>query len=125
MGGTSIRWSCRSQMLAVLSGGFPVEKQSPDPVEEIQWGGSFLVPLLLGDEDGAEGGDGDHQNRGASLHLVPEELPDEVKRVNGGADTGRFNDSDDDHDDTQTHKSAYAQLLTRFDTDIPEKADRY
>jgi len=74
------------------------------------------------DEDGAEGGEGDHGYGDAGFDLLPEEEPGFVE---GAADVeaGDADAGGDGHHDIEGEEDAEDDLLAGFDVDFPEEAD--
>ena len=76
------------------------------PVQE-RLAGGIPAPLgvpgaFFGDDGGAEGDEGHHDDGDAGFDLVPQDGPDDVfGGASAGADAGHADRGDDDHDEVQ------------------------
>lgn len=78
----------------------------------------------MADEEGAERGEGDHEDCDAGFGELPEDFPRDVDGVGGGTDGGDLDDAGDDHGDGETEGGADGELLAELDLHVPEHADR-
>lgn len=77
----------------------------------------------VADEERAERGEGDHEDRDACFRELPEDFPGDVDGVGGGTDGGDLDEAGDDHGDGETEGGADGELLAELDLHVPEHAN--
>ena len=75
------------------------------------------------DEEGAEGGDRDHDDGNAALLLLPEGQPDDVDFPGRQTDPGDADDGDDYHHHGQAEGHTQPEFLAEVDADFPDYGD--